>query len=176
MKNLVIIVLLTFTLNNLYGQQRDPGERINIKKKEFLVQRLNLDESSSKSFLSVYDEYHNKRKDIRIEMSQNQLSFRKSELSDAEAKKVINAEVNLKGKMVELEREYNDRFLKIISPQQLIEMYKAEDDFNRMMTERVRENSRNHNGGRMQERENIPPRPERPERPARPMQPDLNQN
>ncbi len=169
MKQLLIIAFMVNSVTLLIAQPGDYNEQINSRKKEYITQRLQLDEKTSNEFFAIYDEYQAKRKNLRIDISQNQLTFRKSDLSDAEAKKALDSEFDLKMKLISLEKDYTSKYLKVLTPQQVIEVYKSEDDFNRRMMDRVRENARKGGHGPNQE---MPERPERPERPNRPNQPN----
>ena len=91
------------------------------------------------SFFKIYDKFHEERNNLRIEISKNRLDLKKTDLSDKEALAVIKKEMEIKKKMVDLEEEYLDKYLKVISANQVIQMYKAEDEFNRIMMRRIRE-------------------------------------
>ncbi|MDH5379242.1 MAG: Spy/CpxP family protein refolding chaperone [Cyclobacteriaceae bacterium] len=143
---LLITLLLAFTVNAQRGGNK---EKLHQEKVNYLKERLNLTADQEKEFFVIYEEYNKRRHDLRIEMSQNKLGLRKTELSDNEAKKIIDRELDIKFKMVNLEKEYVDKYYKVLSPNQIIELYKADDDFNKIMMKRLREHQgKDPRGGR----------------------------
>ena len=115
-----------------------PGmERMRAEKEKYFNEQLSLKEDQKEEFWLTYNEYQQKRRDIRIEISQNRLGLRKSEVSDQEARKILDNEMALKQKSLDLEKDYLRKFESILSYQQIITMYRAEDDFNRVVMQRL---------------------------------------
>ena len=157
MKNVMIVVMvLTATL----AFAQEPEEKIMERKKEFLAQRMELEEKQKQPFFDLYEEMHAQKKDLRIEMQQNRLTLQKSTLTEKEANNVILKEFEIKQRLLDLEKDYHKKYATVISSKQLIEYYKSEDDFNRMLMGRLR--------GQHQ-----PNRPERPGMPREHQRPDM---
>ena len=132
----LLILWMVFGVLAVQAQQM-PQERLKEQKEKFLKERLQLSEEQDGKFFSLYEEFNMKRRDMRIEMSQNRLGLKKSSLSDAEAKKIIETELRLKKELVGLEEEYYKKYSGVLSSKQIIELYRAEDDFNKIMMQRL---------------------------------------
>ena len=142
MKTLLLTaIVLSLTISG-YSQERK--SRIYTYKKQFISEKLELNGQQKREFWPMYDDYNRSLKDLRIEMSQNKLGLRKSSISDLEAKNIIQTNLDIKQKILLLEKEYFVKYSNILSTKQLIELIKAEDDFNTIMLERIKERKRSY--------------------------------
>lgn len=100
-----------------------------------ITQRLELSTDQSKQFWPVYDNYskeiHQIRKDLR------QLRKRGLTLTDDELKKEMEKMFDLMEKEVTIQRKYHREFLKVVSPRQVAELYKAEMEFKALLLKRL---------------------------------------
>lgn len=120
--------------------QRKNGEeiqKIQDAKIAIITNRLNLTPEQSKGFWPVYNEFSQKRKTMN--QSMRQLTGGTSDSrTDDQAMNSLKEVQDLKQKQVELEKEYQDRFLAVITAKQLTELYAAERDFNEMLLQRLK--------------------------------------
>lgn len=128
---------------DLNAQQRTrPSEeemkQIRAAKASFITNRLNITAEQSEKFWPVYNEFDGKRREIRREQRKIMNEKRKSGTVDEQALNNIREVQDLKQQELDLEGEYQSRFLKVISPSQLEELYKAEKTFNDMLLQRLR--------------------------------------
>ena len=65
-------------------------------------------------------------------------NINKSTIDEAEAKRILKADNDLKISEAKLEKEYYDKFLGILPAQKVIALVKAEMDFNREILNRLR--------------------------------------
>ena len=70
-----------------------------------------------------------------------------SDTDDATARQAVDDNLDYQQDVIGIKRKYNDQFLKIISPTQLADMYKAEREFKQLLMKRL-EQKRNGGGGR----------------------------
>jgi hypothetical protein len=54
----------------------------------------------------------------------------------------MNLSLNIKERQVQLEKQYSQRLMNVISSQQLLSLKKAEDDFRKMILRRLEERKR----------------------------------
>ena len=133
---------LVFTFAVLIGTTaftQDYRSLIYEKKKQFLSGKINLNDSQQKEFWILYEEYYQKKKDLRIELSQNKLDLRKSNITEKEVQEIVQKDFSLKEKFVILEKEYLTKYSKILSTEQLVSLLNAEEDFHKIMMERIKE-------------------------------------
>lgn len=135
------MVALIF-LSHSAGAQDDNGrQRIETAKIAMITNRLNLTTEQASQFWPIYNEYNGKKQDLNRRIRQlNQESGPNAPNNN----QLLNGlrEVNAtKQKIADLDNEYMDRFLKVITPAQLKELYQTERDFNRRLLERLQQNN-----------------------------------
>jgi Spy/CpxP family protein refolding chaperone len=106
-----------------------------------ITNRLNLSTEQSQQFWPVYNEFDGKKKDIRKQM--RRLIVETNTLTTPDEKILANIKetLNLQQREVDLEREYMNKFLKVINVRQLAELYKAEQVFTQMLIQRLNKNA-----------------------------------
>lgn len=135
----LLIMLLAFSLTDSFAQRHNEEEirKIQDAKIAIITNRLNLTPEQSKDFWPIYNEFAAKRRDIH--RSQRQLISGKADSrSDEQVMNNLKEVQDLKQKELELEKEYQSRFLTVISAKQLVELYKAERTFNEMLLQRLK--------------------------------------
>jgi len=136
--------MLLFTLFSTAAvyAQRPSGEemqKIQDAKIAIITNRLNLSPEQATGFWPVYNEYSQKRKDIH-RAQRKIINDKKAEgKTDDQVLNNLKEVQELKQKELDLEKEYQNRFLKVISASQIIELYKAERTFNDMLIQRLKQ-------------------------------------
>ena len=133
---LLLIFLISFGLNDLWAQ---PGQRIQQARKEYVIKRLGLTADQQKKFVPLYDEYTKKQHDLQKQIRQLRFEANSLALSDAELSADVDKLLELKQKDLDLEREYLTKFKAILNIKQVVEMYKAEKDFVRVVLKGLRD-------------------------------------
>ncbi len=134
-----ILMLSAFCTTQAFAQRRNGEEiqKIQDAKIAIITNRLNLTPEQSKGFWPVYNEFSQKRKTMN--QSIRQLTGGSSDArTDDQAMSSLKEVQDLKQKQVELEKEYQDRFLSVITAKQLTELHAAERDFNEMLLQRLK--------------------------------------
>ncbi|MCX2739861.1 Spy/CpxP family protein refolding chaperone [Pontibacter anaerobius] len=111
-------------------------ENVEAAKTAFLTDKMGLSAEQSQKFWPLYNEYEAKRRTL-IKGYRSGYRQDVEELSDQEAKTRIDNMFVTKEKELELEKEYADKYLKIISYKQLIKLYRGERDFTKMLLKRL---------------------------------------
>ena len=133
MKKVLLAVVCCFSLLlSLPAAAQNQGrQKIESAKIGLITNRLNLTPDQAPQFWAIYNEYSDRRKDVTRKLRQNNRST-------SNAMDDLEESVELKQKLVDLEKEYNGRFLKVISPQQLQELHNTERTFNKMLLDRLK--------------------------------------
>ncbi|MEO6687037.1 MAG: hypothetical protein ABIN24_13785 [Dyadobacter sp.] len=141
-KGVTLIVLFTLFSTAMAWAQRPSGEemqRIQDAKIAIITNRLNLTPEQSTGFWPVYNEYSQKRREIH-RAQRKIINDKKAEgKTDEQVLNNLKEVQDLKQKELDLEKEYQNRFLKVISASQVIELYKAERTFNDMLIQRLKQ-------------------------------------
>jgi Spy/CpxP family protein refolding chaperone len=140
-RNLLFLAFLTFFFVTTASAQRKSEEeikRIQDAKVAIITNRLNLTPEQSTGFWPVYNEYSQKRREIH-RAQRKIINDKKAEgKTDDQVLNNLKEVQDLRQQELDLEKEYQSRFLKVITASQVIELYKAERTFNDMLIQRLK--------------------------------------
>lgn len=118
--------------------QTKPGlQRIQNAKIGLITNRLNLTTEQSQQFWPVYNEYEAKKQEVRLAIRRLNAETNNLTASDERILSDLRELMSLRQKEVDLDKDYMNRFLKIINVRQLAELYKTEQQFTRMLLEKL---------------------------------------
>ncbi len=140
-KNLLFIFVLfcgIFTQINAQAQGKR-GEKIKKARQEYIKKRLNLTPDQDKKFWVVYEAYIEEHQLINKAKKQMRLEMPSLTATDEQLNASIQEMLNLKQKEVDIEKNYIPKFKAIISVRQLVEMYSASKDFNKLLLDKLKE-------------------------------------
>jgi len=149
---LLIVVTLGSLQATAQGIDPDPNsprmKRIEMMRNKFIKNRLNLTPAQEKQFWPVYSKYDAQKRAIR--QKTRKLRRRRDLLtaSDEQLVQRLRNLMKLKQSEVDLEKEYLSKFLKVINPRQVTELYRAEEEFIRRLIRQIRkQRQQRKNGG-----------------------------
>lgn len=149
---LLTVVILGGAQTFAQGINPDPDsprmKRIEEMRNKFIKNRLNLTSDQEKQFWPIYGKYDARKREIR--QKTRKLRRRRALLtaSDEQLVQKLRTLMQLKQEEVDLEKEYLDKFLKVINPRQVTELYRAEEEFIRRLIRQLRkQRQRRNNGG-----------------------------
>ena len=87
----------------------------------------------------MYEAYIDEHQEINKAKKQMRLEMPSLTATDEQLNASIQEMLNLKQKEVDIEKTYIPKFKAIISVRQLVEMYSASKDFNRLLLDKLRE-------------------------------------
>lgn len=122
-------------------------KRIEQMRNKFIKERLNLTPEQEGAFWPIYNKYDAKKREIK--QQKRKLRRRRTLLTatDAQLVEKLRKLMNLKQVEVDLEKEYLDKFLKVINARQVTELYRAEEQFIRRLIKQLRRERRQKKGG-----------------------------
>lgn len=158
MKNFIIIasLFLSFVLNAQETQRPDFKNMSPEQRKEYIkqmspeqrsklmenavvnmtIRNLMVPEEKQDAFKKLLKEYHESQKAIKDKFKPN---FSKDNLSDADAKKTLEQSFELGQQLLDNRKLYADKFLKILTPQQVLKLFSQEKKMHEKMMERRKE-------------------------------------
>ncbi len=150
MKNILLVISILLFTSGLCVAQRGKGEgkaRIHAAKMAYIVDRLQMSSNQAAGFTPLYNDYLRDVKTIRETFFSKYKGANPDQADDATSRQWLDDNLDYQQQIIELKRHYNERFLKVISPQQLSDLYKAEREFNQMLMQRLHQ-QHNGRGGR----------------------------
>lgn len=117
------------------GQQSHiDRETFQAKKNAFVTAELGLTPEEAAAFIPLSEELEKKKFDVSRECKKLSRDIRhKENVSDAEYKQAIQVCLEVKLKEAQLEKEYYDKFSKVLSPEKLYKYRAAEFKFARSL-------------------------------------------
>ncbi|HRO42023.1 MAG TPA: hypothetical protein PL009_04280 [Flavipsychrobacter sp.] len=125
-------------LANTAIAQNKRGDRVHALKVNYITQKINLRATQSDQFWTTYNSYEKELRSLRQSFLK---SYKKQQnnFSEQEARKYIEDNLDYQDAVVDLKRKYKNEFLKVISAQQLTDLYIAEREFRQMLIQKLRE-------------------------------------
>ena len=148
-KALSLIVLSLLFVNVLFiNAQNSDKSLMNLqefekKKQEFIIKEADLTQQEADLFFPLNNELQKKKLDLHRKHQEDLKHFKESNnISDAEYEQLIKENIDLKRKEAELDKEYSERFNKLISPQKLFKAQQAERTFMQEELRKFRESKK----------------------------------
>ena len=132
-----LIVLVTSSAAFAQRRGQEGMVRIHAAKMAYITDRLRLTSDQSANFVPLYNEYEREVRATRQSYLGKYKNNHMQDTNDEASIKFIDDNLDYQQAIIDLKRKYNDRFLKIISPAQLAELYKAEREFRQLLLKRL---------------------------------------
>jgi len=154
MKKIYIILIGIFyiSISGLWAQhieeQAMVGEKYYAQKISFITDAMDLTPEEAAVFWPLYNESEKKRKELMSEANKYRKEVVRNfgELSEGEAKEALAFFQDHMTQMNDLTKEYQNKYLEVVSAKKVLKLMKAEKDFRRKMLKRLSERrQRNHN-------------------------------
>lgn len=137
---LLIALTIAFAANAQRGNPQVDFEQIKSQKIAFITEKLNLTPKEAQDFWPVYNQFEKERMDVQQKRRDLEEKTRDENvrMSDNEIIKTTRSIAATFKKEAELTENYNERFLKILPPQKVLQLYRAENQFRAHMFEQYR--------------------------------------
>jgi len=140
MKKIInILLVLLVSVTTLFGQKGRSQSRIHAAKMAYIADKLNMSKSQYVDFVPVYGQYEREISDMRQSFMNKYKNTNPKKADDATSRQFIDDNLDYQEAVIEIKRKYNERFLKVLSPQQLAELGRAEREFKQLLMQRLRE-------------------------------------
>jgi hypothetical protein len=144
MKKVLIWVLgMIFATSMAFAQRNHDNsqfEEFKSQKISFITEKLNLSPKEAQEFWPVYNQFEKEKMDIQKTRRELEQKTRDENLkmSDQEIIRTTRSIASTFKKESELIESYNERFLKILPPQKVLLLYRAENQFRVYMFEQFK--------------------------------------
>jgi hypothetical protein len=171
MKTIISLLVIGFTCLTLQAQEniddnqpRDSKVRDKIKAARIglITQRLNLTPEQAEKFWPLYNEFDQKRADLRKPYQEAQKNSNSNTIDPKQQQALVDLGLKIKQDELNLEKEYSSKIMGVITAQQMLNLRQAEHDFrniiinmlnNRRLQQQRKENFRDRNM-RLREKKN----------------------
>ncbi|MBS4059303.1 MAG: hypothetical protein KG029_02780 [Bacteroidetes bacterium] len=146
---LAAIAFFAFSTNIAIAQQRRPqapdGKRIEAVKIAFFTRQMKLTPDEAKVFWPLYDQYQMALEEQKHERRQKQEDVRErlEDLSDEQINQIIDSRLSQAELAFNARKTFINALRKELSPMKAALFFRAEEQFQRELMERVKENREN---------------------------------
>ena len=162
MKKLIVIFILILTTSLVFSQRPRANrsrEQIEAARIGLITERLDLTPEQAEKFWPVYREFGDKRRQLMEEFSKQRENFDAGNATEEQRQEMLKLGFERKQQGLDLEKEYSEKMLSVISSKQLINLKKAEREFREMLFQRIQKRQRQRgNLQKMRQRRNNFPR------------------
>lgn len=137
---ILIILLLSLSVEALPQRgQRTHMQRIQAERIAFITSELDLTTAESKEFWPVYNEFEKKRNSLLEERRSliSRFSENMERMSAEEISGLVDRFIELRAEDAKLHREYHNKFRDIFSPERVMLLYLAEEEFRNNLLRRL---------------------------------------
>lgn len=121
------------------AQDPQVQEKIKNLRIAYISDKLSLTPDQAEKFWPVYREFSDQRKGIRQEMIQARKQIKTDNPDPAKQEELVKLGLTLKQRELDLEKKYSERLMRVITAQQMLNLRKAEGDFQRIILEQVQQ-------------------------------------
>ncbi len=138
MKKIFFALACLIMVANLLAQpmQNRMKERVEAQRIGFITQRVSLTPEESQQFWPIYNQYTDKMQQIR---SSTKMEKTFDDMSDADVEKMLMSQMDKESRVLDLRKEYYQKFKKVISVKKIAKLYIAEQDFKGEMLKQLQE-------------------------------------
>ncbi|NBW38906.1 MAG: hypothetical protein EBR30_28605 [Cytophagia bacterium] len=133
------LILVTFAGFNGFAQEEevvppDPAarEKINAARVAYITERLALTPAEAEKFWPLYREFTEKQRVLKHQ-------FNQAKKEGKPANELLDLEYKLKQQNLDLEKEYSGKIRQTISPEKLMGLRRAEEDFRKLVLQQVQQ-------------------------------------
>ena len=124
-------------------QKMKPEDRMSLLKEfreKMIIADLEVPENNQPEFKNLYSEYQDKQSAIKARFTPNEEC---EKMSDDEAIKQLNDSFDVGQQLLDNRKEYAQKFMKVISPQQVLRMYQTEGKMRNKILDKKQDGPRN---------------------------------
>lgn len=145
---LLISALLFFVLSGFsQGREGYDFEKFKSQKIAFLSEKMNFTVKEAQEFWPVYNDFEKRRMDLQMHRRELEQKTKdeKIALSDQEIIKTTREIAATFRKEADLSVEFNEKYLKILPPQKVLQLYRADNQFRAHMFDQYRKKRQEEN-------------------------------
>jgi len=139
MKNLIFTIVL-LTSFSVFSQE-SKSDKVEAMKVAFITNKLELSAKEAQVFWPLYNEYNTKLEKLRKSKKSDfdELKNKGENLTDKELESFMNEIFATKQKELDLQKEYYEKYAKVLSVKKVAMFYQAENQFKRELLRKIKE-------------------------------------
>ena len=152
LKILIAAVWICVSLTNHLAAQpadlEEKVEKVQAAKVAYITSKLNLTTAQAQSFWPVFNEFESARRKVRFQLKGLQRESKHAVLNEEQIKANVRKRFALRQEELDLEKQYAEKFMKLLSAAQVADLYESEKEFTKLLLKRWKgEGGRKRGGG-----------------------------
>lgn len=146
MKKIILICVLAVSCFGAYAQEQQPEtidpavqEKIKNLQIAYISDKLGLTSEQAQKFWPVYNEFSGKRNELRKELINVRKEIRTDNPDSKKQEELMKQGLSIRQRELNLENEYSNRLLQVITAQQILNLRKSERDFQQMIINQLQQ-------------------------------------
>src|SRR3954464_5515238 len=140
----IFFTLLLALIINLSSYAQNKRENIQAMKVAFITQKLDLTPQEAQQFWPLYNQYSEKTIELRKKRRQSRQGNRENRpnldsLSDKEIEQLVNNDLIIRQKELDLQKEYNEKFKAVLPIKKVAKLYAAEEQFKVVLINKLKD-------------------------------------
>ena len=139
MKSLIFTIALLTSFSVI--SQESKADKVEAMKVGFITNKLELTAKEAQTFWPLYNEYNSKLEKLRKTKKSDfdDLKNKSENLTDKELETFINEVFASKQKELDLQKEYYEKYAKVLPVKKVAMLYQAENQFKRELLRKIKE-------------------------------------
>lgn len=121
------------------SEQQPRASKINAARVAYITERINLTPKESQELWPIYNQFEEDKRSIRAKYRAQKLM---RNMSDEEVDQYISKRFEMEAELLELKRDYFQKYKQVISPRKIAMFQKADREFKRNLLKKFRNNQR----------------------------------
>lgn len=139
MKNILIAGLMMLMVGGLWAQNPQARQKIESARIGFITERLGLTPQQAEKFWPLYNEFRERNVAVTADLKKYRATVDINNLTDEQSKRLVELDLQAKQRRLDLEKQYSQRMLDVISNQQVASLKRAERDFRDMLRRKIQQ-------------------------------------
>ena len=138
MKKFFLVIVALFCLSGICAQDQQQGkgwrmspDEYRNRQQEFITRRADLTEVEASAFFPVYFELQKQKMELNGELRRKMRAAWKDQLTEEEAAVLVEEMADMKLKCDQLDKDYLQKFVKLIPATKMMKVQMAEEEFRR---------------------------------------------
>ncbi|MCD6555868.1 MAG: hypothetical protein DRI94_05810 [Bacteroidetes bacterium] len=137
--SLLIIFLISGHLFAQPGMNAQKRKEIKEMQLKYIINKLQLTNKEKNEFVPIYKNFTAEREKFFTEKHKTMRNFKQNSLnmSDQDLLNLADKFVNIDLQLAQLDKQYNEKFKKVLPPIKIILLYQAENEFKRELIKKM---------------------------------------
>jgi len=141
--SVILFTLIFFAVSHAQEEKKDRKpdfEKYNAMRIAFITDRLDLTPDEAQIFWPIFNEYQSQKDMFRMENFKISKQFMDNveEISEAESEELLEKQMDLKKKEMEIDAEYHEKFKEVLSSKKIMKLYLSEHHFKSFLLRQIR--------------------------------------